>query len=90
MLSSTPTTVGLLLIAVSGTFAYVCYFHAISDVLLTCPQLLAVIIYRLKFHPLAKYPGPLLAKITSLSAVYHVYKGDRHIHIHRAHEKYGM
>ncbi|KAL7273449.1 hypothetical protein RUND412_003704 [Rhizina undulata] len=51
--------------------------------------LLGVIIYRLYFHPLSKYPGPFLAKITSLHALYHAFRGDRHIMTHKAHKKYG-
>ncbi|KAL7267192.1 hypothetical protein RUND412_010233 [Rhizina undulata] len=50
--------------------------------------LLGVIIYRLYFHPLSKYPGPFLAKITSLHALYHAYRGDRHLVTYEAHKKY--
>jgi hypothetical protein len=48
-----------------------------------------VIAYRLLFHPLAKYPGPLLAKVTSWYDFYYTVKGDRHIEIWRLHEIYG-
>lgn len=46
-------------------------------------------IYRIYFHPLAKYPGPLLAKLTDLYSTYHAWKGDRHLEFWRCHEKYG-
>lgn len=49
----------------------------------------AGIVYRLTFHPLAKYPGPFLAKITDCYLAYYAYKGSRHLAYHRAHEKYG-
>jgi hypothetical protein len=49
-----------------------------------------MIIYRLAFHPLAKFPGPFLAKITDFYSVYHAWKGDRHIEFYRCHEKYGI
>lgn len=49
----------------------------------------AVIIYRLYFHPLAKYPGPFLAKITDAYQLYHAWKGDRHLEFWRQHEQYG-
>jgi len=48
-----------------------------------------VIVYRLIFHPLAKYPGPFLARITDLHLAYHAWKGDRHLEFWRCHEKYG-
>ncbi|WPH01613.1 Hypothetical protein R9X50_00446100 [Acrodontium crateriforme] len=48
-----------------------------------------LVVYRVFFHPLAKYPGPLLAKITDLYSTYHAWKGDRHLEFWRTHEKYG-
>ncbi|KAK4609215.1 Cytochrome P450 monooxygenase AKT7 [Fulvia fulva] len=51
--------------------------------------LIGLVIYRLYFHPLAKYPGPLLAKITDLYQTYHALRGDRHLEFWRCHEKYG-
>lgn len=45
--------------------------------------------YRVFFHPLAKYPGPFLAKITDAYQLYHAYKGDRHLEFWRMHQKYG-
>ncbi|KAL7271636.1 hypothetical protein RUND412_005591 [Rhizina undulata] len=51
--------------------------------------LLGLFTYRIFFHPLAKYPGPFLAKITDLYGLYHAWKGDRHIANYKAHLKYG-
>ncbi|RAR12621.1 cytochrome P450 [Stemphylium lycopersici] len=48
-----------------------------------------VIIYRLTLHPLASYPGPLLAKVTDIYLAYYAYKGSRHLAFSRAHEQYG-
>ncbi|OJK01152.1 hypothetical protein ASPACDRAFT_26403, partial [Aspergillus aculeatus ATCC 16872] len=51
--------------------------------------LLGLVIYRLVFHPLARYPGPLLGRITNLYAAYHAWKGDIHEDIWRCHQQYG-
>ncbi|KAB8262719.1 cytochrome P450 [Aspergillus pseudonomiae] len=51
--------------------------------------LVVVSVYRLYLHPLAKYPGPWLAKVTSLYAAYLSYTGEIHLEMWRAHEKYG-
>ncbi|RYC57620.1 hypothetical protein CHU98_g8576 [Xylaria longipes] len=48
-----------------------------------------LVIYRVFFHPLAKYPGPFLAKITDAYQLYHAWKGDRHLEFWRMHERYG-
>lgn len=48
-----------------------------------------VVVYRLTLHPLAKYPGPFLAKATDIYLAYHAWKGDRHLEFNRCHEKYG-
>ncbi|KAK8038259.1 Cytochrome P450 family protein [Apiospora phragmitis] len=48
-----------------------------------------IVVYRLYFHPLSKYPGPFWAKITDAYQLYHAWKGDRHLEFWRNHEKYG-
>jgi len=48
-----------------------------------------VVIYRLTLHPLAKYPGPFLAKITTWYDTYHSYFKDRHYDQLECHQKYG-
>ncbi|KAI0179615.1 cytochrome P450 [Hypoxylon sp. FL1284] len=49
----------------------------------------ALVVYRLFFHPLAKYPGPFIAKITDAYQLYHAWRGDRHLEFWRLHERYG-
>ncbi|KAL4863299.1 hypothetical protein BDV12DRAFT_177646 [Aspergillus spectabilis] len=62
-----------------------------SRLLLTIVASLALLlltglsVYRLFFHPYAKYPGLLLARLTSWYAVYHAYLGDLHIDIWNCH-----
>ncbi|KAL1836124.1 hypothetical protein VTJ49DRAFT_5549 [Mycothermus thermophilus] len=46
-------------------------------------------VYLAFFHPLAKYPGPWLAKFTNAYAAYHGWKGDIHLDMWRCHQKYG-
>lgn len=51
--------------------------------------LLFVAIYRLTLHPLARYPGPWLAKVTELYPLYRSIVGDRHLTFWRLHEHHG-
>ncbi|KIJ45960.1 hypothetical protein M422DRAFT_29605 [Sphaerobolus stellatus SS14] len=51
---------------------------------------LSVIIYRLSpFHPLAKYPGPVICKITKFWTYERIRKGDRHRYFQALHAQYG-
>ncbi|KAH6639969.1 cytochrome P450-like protein [Truncatella angustata] len=51
--------------------------------------MLGVVVYRLTFHPLAKYPGPFLGRFTDWYSVIRSATGDRHIHFLELHKKYG-
>ena len=50
------------------------------------------VVYRLFFHPLAKFPGPKLAALTVYFEFYHdgVRGGQYTFEIAKMHEKYGM
>lgn len=47
------------------------------------------VLYRLYFHPLAAFPGPMLASVTDWYNVHRCLKGDRHLNEYRLHEIYG-
>ena len=50
---------------------------------------LLLVTYRITLHPLAKFPGPVLAKVTELYPLYRSIVGDRHLTFWRLHEKHG-
>ncbi|KAF5873426.1 putative cytochrome p450 family protein [Botrytis fragariae] len=52
-------------------------------------KLFLTAIYRITFHPFAKYPGPRWAKITDLYSAYHSLRGTLQIRTLQAHDKYG-
>jgi hypothetical protein len=50
----------------------------------------SIIAYRLSpIHPLAKYPGPTMGKVTRLWELYKVLGGKKRIYHQKLHEKYG-
>ncbi|KAL8841180.1 MAG: hypothetical protein Q9170_001034 [Blastenia crenularia] len=57
--------------------------------LLAVSMLLFIALYRISFHPLAKYPGPLLGRITDWYSVYHSLRGDRQIDFYKLHQCHG-
>lgn len=50
---------------------------------------IGLVVYRLFFHPFAKYPGPFLAKISYFHAFYHALIKDTPLEQMRCHRKYG-
>ncbi|KAI0179440.1 cytochrome P450 [Hypoxylon sp. FL1284] len=46
-------------------------------------------VYNLYFHPLAKFPGPLLARASLIWRIYHSVGGHFHFAIEKQHRKYG-
>src|SRR5947207_2878548 len=52
-------------------------------------QVAFVSIYRLTLHPLAKYPGPLLGRLSGWAIVIQAASGNRHLESWKEHETYG-
>lgn len=52
-------------------------------------QLAGLATYRLYFHPLAKYPGPLLARLTDWWITIHAARGDLATTLLDEHRKHG-
>ncbi|UKZ81786.1 hypothetical protein TrVFT333_009559 [Trichoderma virens FT-333] len=55
----------------------------------TILSVISIITYRILFHPLAKYPGPFLAKFTEWRDVYHAYREDKHLDLYDLHKRFG-
>ena len=50
----------------------------------------SIILYRVSpFHPLAKYPGPLIGKISQLWLAWNALDGRVNLYMKRVHEEYG-
>lgn len=50
----------------------------------------SVTLYRISpFHPLTRYPGPLLAKVSKLWHIWKSWDGKQHLYIQALHNKYG-
>lgn len=49
----------------------------------------SIIIYRVRFHRLHSFPGPLLARVSKLWHVYHARHSLNHQLIQRLHDEYG-
>jgi sugar lactone lactonase YvrE len=51
--------------------------------------IVATAVYRLYFHPLAKFPGPFWARLTTFPSWWHSKNQDRHLWLLRLQEQYG-
>ncbi|EPE08411.1 cytochrome p450 monooxygenase [Ophiostoma piceae UAMH 11346] len=47
------------------------------------------VVYNLYFHPLARFPGPFLAKISPIYSIYGLARGRWPLDVHQVHLKYG-
>lgn len=58
-------------------------------ILLLFSYSISTAVYRLYFHPLAKFPGPFWAKISTIPAWWHTKNQDRHLWLLSLQEQYG-
>lgn len=66
-----------------------CCTSALAGLAAAFVAITSYIVYQFYFHPLAKYPGPFLGRLTQWYDVYHAYVGDKHILFYQLHQKYG-
>ena len=64
-------------------------FAATVSVIATICYVVAICIYRLFLHPLAKFPGPKLNAISSLPGIYSLLRGRLPLENKLLHDKYG-
>lgn len=64
-------------------------WYSQATALLAVELIIAGAFYRLVFHPLAKYPGPLIGCLTDWYSAYWLVHGGRHLNFHNQHKKYG-
>lgn len=72
-------------VLVAVLYAYLAGFAAFYAILLS-----SIALYRLSpWHPLAKYPGPALAKLSKWWIIYKIIRGEQHHAITALHKKHG-
>lgn len=59
-------------------------------VLIFLYYVLHTVVYSLYFHPLAKYPGPFWARLSTIPSWWHTLKQDRHVWLFQLQERYGI
>lgn len=52
-------------------------------------SLIAAAVYRITFHPLSRFPGPILWSVTRLPYAYHMFRGRLPYVIAQMHDQYG-
>lgn len=93
-----PLPISLLLLLVPSLLVPFVHLH-IPSLVLAAPLTFAayyglvlayVAAYRLSpFHPLARYPGPAINKLSKLTMAWKLYRGKQHLYYKEMHDRYG-
>ena len=76
--------------AAMSTLEDVSYINLLASmILLLFSYAISTTVYRLYFHPLAKFPGPFWARISTIPAWWHSKNQDRHLWLLSLQEQYG-
>lgn len=62
---------------------------ALGLLALSVIYMVVITIYNLYFHPLAKYPGPCLARISPVYSIWGLFRGRWPFDVHQLHLKHG-
>ena len=77
-------------IFVKGHFSLEVYGMLVTFGLFYVTLGLSIVLYRLSpLHPLAKYPGPVILRISKLAATLQAFRGKQHIFFKKLHDQYG-
>ena len=83
-----PVVPGCLIL--SKYFNHIILALAVSFVVFHISLLSSIVIYRLSpWHPLASYPGPIIARVSMLWTAYTVMSGKSHEYRKMLHDRYG-
>ena len=88
----------ILLFAIPGCLTFLYLPHA-GSIILAATKVFglfwstlatSILVYRISpWHPLAKYPGPLLCKLSKFHAAYLALGGKQYLYYYKLHRKYG-
>ena len=96
--TSRPSWLFILLLAIPAYLTFLYLPHAGSTIqaavkvfgLFWSTLVTSILAYRLSpWHPLAKYPGPLLCKLTKFHLAYFSLGGKQYLYYYELHRKYG-
>jgi len=85
LLIGIPALLAIQLASLQSLLTICLYFLTYHVVLVS-----SIVLYRLSpFHPLARYPGPMLCKVSMIYTTLQNVRGKRHVFLQDLHKKYG-